>query len=333
MLFNSEYPLSRNRRLRSTSSIRDLISETNLSSKNLVQPIFVTEILNTDLCIDKMPEIYRIPEKNLLGEIELLKNCGINAVSLFPQISEKRKNDSGSESLNSNNLVCRCIKSIKREFPDVLVACDLALDAYTNSGHDGILDSCGNIDNDKTNQLLAKMALNFAEAGSMFLAPSDMMDGRIKLIRKKLEDNRFFDVCLMSYSSKYCSSLYGPFREALGSAKNLGNSSKETYQMDYRNANEAIKEAAQDINEGADIIMVKPATFYLDIIKVLKNNFPVPIAAFQVSGEYSMIKIAAEKSIIDYKKTVLESLFSIKRAGAGLIFTYFAKEVSSWLNN
>ena len=333
MLYNADYPLSRGRRLRLTKTLRDLVSETSLSSKNLVQPLFVSENDDENNEVEKMPGIFRIKEKKILKEIELIKKSGINVIALFPKVNEKLKNEYGSEALNNDNLICRCIRKISREFPEMIVVCDVALDAYTTTGHDGIIDNNGYVNNDKSINQLAKMALNFAQSGSVFLAPSDMMDGRVRAIRSKLEENNFKNVCIMSYSAKYCSNLFDPFRQALGSEKNLGNSGKETYQMDFRNSREAIKEAILDINEGADIIMVKPASFYLDIIKEFKNNFVVPIAAFQVSGEYSMIKLASEKKILNYKEIVLESLFSIKRAGASIIFTYFAREVSEWLNN
>ncbi len=205
------------------------------------------------------------------------------------------------------------------------------MDAYTTSGHDGILDKNGHVDNDKTIEILSKMALNFAKSGCDIVAPSDMMDGRIRLIRSNLEKNKYHDTCILSYSTKFCSNLYSPFREAIGSKKNLGNAKKSTYQIDFRNRHEAIRESLEDIKEGADIVMVKPACFYLDIIREIKNRTLTPVAAYQVSGEYSMIKNCELNGVIDYKNFVLESLYCIKRAGADIIFSYFTKEVAKWL--
>ena len=228
-------------------------------------------------------------------------------------------------------MICRLNRKLKKEFPELIIICDVALDAYTLNGHDGLVDSLGKIDNDKTIEMLSKMALNFAKSGADIVAPSDMMDGRIKLIRSYLEKNKYHDTCILSYSSKFCSNFYSPFRQALGSEKNLGNSSKSTYQIDFRNRREAIKESLEDIEEGSDIIMVKPAGYYLDIVREIKDLTVIPIAAYQVSGEYAMIKNAVSNGIFDLRSIVLESICCIKRSGADIIFSYFAKEVAKWL--
>ena len=323
------YKLSRGRRLRRNNFIRDLTAETFLTINDLVMPIFVTE--EKDFIIEKMPDMKRVSLNSLQDELKEIVDLGIKAVALFPVIDKKDKSEKASEATNPDNLICKCLKTISKNFPNLIVICDVALDAYTQSGQDGILNSLNEVDNDKTVEILSIMSNNFASYGCKTLGLSDMMDGRVESIRKNLELNGFIDVCIISYSAKYCSHLYSPFRDALGSEKNLGQKTKGTYQLDYRNSFEAVKETLKDVNEGADIIMVKPATFYLDIINELKKKVNLPIAAYQVSGEYSMIKIAGNKQIIDYKSTVIESLSCIKRAGADMIFSYFSKEVSAWL--
>ncbi|GIR26085.1 MAG: delta-aminolevulinic acid dehydratase [Alphaproteobacteria bacterium] len=250
---------------------------------------------------------------------------------MFPKIEVEKKTDDASESFNENNLISRALKKVLKEFPDLMIICDVALDPYTTSGHDGIINSNGEIDNDITVQILVKMSLNLASSGCKIIAPSDMMDGRIKIIRENLETNKFSNVNILSYSSKFCSNFYSPFRDALGSKENLGDSKKDSYQIDYRNSREAVKESLEDIEEGADIVMVKPAGYYLDIINEIKKNCLIPVAAYQVSGEYVMIKNASDDKFIDYRPCVLESLSCIKRAGADVIFSYFSKEVAEWL--
>ena len=244
---------------------------------------------------------------------------------------KKKKDDQASESLNEDNLVCRSLRKIQKKCPNISVVCDLALDAYTTKGHDGVVDKSGVINNDQTIEILSNMAVLFAMNGCKIVAPSDMMDGRVKIIRETLEKENFKDTVILSYSSKFSSNFYSPFRDALGSKTNLGDSSKNTYQINFKNKREAIKESLEDQNEGADILMVKPAMYYLDIINELKNNTFCPIAAYQVSGEYSMIKYLSDKQIFNHRDVVLESLYCIKRAGADIIFTYFAKEVAKWL--
>ncbi len=326
MQFNSRgYPFHRGRRLRNSESLRNLVSENFLNANDLVMPYFVREE-NDKSSIQTMPGIKRFSELELLHELDEISKLGIKAVSLFPKVPEEKKNKKATESFNEKNLVCRLLRKINREFPTLVTICDVSLDSYTVSGHDGITNSKGDIENDQTINVLEKMSLNFAYNGCKVLAPSDMMDGRIKKIRESLEKNGFFDTCILSYSSKFCSNFYAPFRDALGSKRRLGKSNKKTYQIDFRNRRESIKESLEDINEGADIIMVKPAGYYLDIIRDLKDNCLIPVAAFQVSGEYSMIKNAVAKEIFNYDDIIIESLMCIKRSGADLIFSYFSKE-------
>lgn len=325
------YPYVRGQRLKSNENLRELVSQYNVSINDLVMPIFVTEDSDENLNILKMPGIKRIQIKNLEKVVENLVEKGIKAVAIFPKVEESKKSTDAKEVINPNNLICRCLKLLSKKFPKLPVICDIALDAYTLSGQDGLIDEDGLILNDLTVSKLIEMSLNFADSGAKVLAPSDMMDGRVKLIRKHLEENKFHNVCILSYSAKFCSELYKPFREALGSEKYLGSSSKETYQIDVRNSFDAFKRIQEDINEGADIVMIKPASFYLDIIKKISDKIDIPIAAYQVSGEYYMIKNASENGIFNYNEIVLESLNSIKRAGANIIFTYFAEEVSEWL--
>ena len=329
----SGFPFVRSQRLRSSSNIRDLVSENNVTMNDLVMPIFVTEDQDRDLKINKMPGIIRKKECDIIKEVEKLISKGIKSIALFPRVDPQKKNNEGDESTNSNNLICRCLRVLSKEFPNFPFICDVALDAYTLSGHDGLIDENGKILNDLTIKKLAEMSLNFARSGAKIIAPSDMMDGRIKIIRNCLEENKYEDICIISYSAKYCSELYKPFREALGSEKNLGLSSKEYYQLDVRNTVNAIRKIHEDILEGSDIIMVKPATFYLDIIKEAKEKINVPIAAYQVSGEYYMLKMASLNEIFNFKNVVTESLNCIKRAGASLIFSYFTEEASEWLKD
>ncbi len=330
--FNSTgFPMHRGRRLRKSKNIRDLFAESSLTINDLVMPYFIREKDDEEKIIS-MPGIKRYTEEELLYELEEITKKNLNTISLFPKIKKGKKTTNGSESLNSNNLVCKTLRKIKKNFPEITVICDVALDAYTSSGHDGIINSDGIIDNDKTIKMLAQMAELFASNGCDIVAPSDMMDGRIKVIRKKLEESKNFNTCILSYSSKFASNFYSPFRDALGSQKNLNNSPKDTYQIDYRNKREAIKESLEDINEGADILMVKPAIYYLDILSEIKQKSNVPVAAYQVSGEYSMIKLGAQNGILKLKECVLESLLCIKRSGADIIFSYFSKDVINWLH-
>ena len=329
--FNSRgFPFHRGRRLRSSANIRDIVSQVNLSSNDLVMPYFIKEVGDNSE-IENMPGILRYDENEILFKIEKLIKKGIKAVALFPKISEEKKTLDGIEALNEKNLICRTLRNIKNKIPEILVFCDVALDPYTSTGHDGIVNKNGEIDNDITIDTLSKMSVLLANNGCDVVSPSDMMDGRVKIIRNELEKSKNIKTCIMSYSTKFASNFYSPFRDALGNKKNLGQTDKKTYQMDFRNQNEAVKESLEDIHEGADIVMVKPAIYYLDIVQLLRDKCLVPIAAYQVSGEYSMIKMASEKNIINFEQTVLESLIGIKRSGADIIFSYFAEEVASWL--
>ena len=320
--------LHRPRRLRRTPSLRSLVRETQLTVNDLIYPVFVMEGENQQEEIPSMPGIYRYTLDLLLKEIADAANLGIKAIALFPLIATDKKDNAGTESYNPDGLVQRTIKAIKQEIPEVIVITDVALDPFSSYGHDGIVKD-GEILNDETVEVLVKQAVSQAEAGADMVAPSDMMDGRIGAIRQVLDAAGYFDVGILAYSAKYASAYYGPFRDALESAPQFGD--KQTYQMNPANSREAIKEVALDIAEGADIVMVKPALAYLDIICRIKEYTNLPVAAYNVSGEYAMVKAAAQKGWIDEKKVILETLTSMKRAGADLILTYFAKQVALML--
>ena len=317
------YPLNRNRRLRTKESLRNLIRETTLHPHDFIAPLFVVEGSNVKQEITSMPNYYRLSVDNILVEVKELYSLGIQAVLLFAKIPENLKDNYGTEALNSDGLMQKTIREIKNSFPDICVISDVALDPYSIYGHDGIVKD-NRILNDETNEVLSKMALSHAEAGADIIAPSDMMDGRVLSIRKKLEENSFDDIAIMSYGAKYASSFYGPFRDALDSKPGFGD--KKTYQMDFGNRKEAFNEINADIEEGADIIMIKPGLAYLDIVREIRNSFDVPIAVYQVSGEYSMIKAGSSMGYIEHDKIMLEQLTSIKRAGANMIASYFSKE-------
>mgnify|MGYP001324854140 FL=1 len=317
------YPLNRNRRLRTKESLRNLIRETTLHPHDFIAPLFVVEGSNVKQEITSMPNYYRLSLDNILVEVKELSSLGIQAVLLFAKIPENLKDNYGTEALNSDGLMQKTIREIKNSFPDICVISDVALDPYSIYGHDGIVKD-NRILNDETNEVLSKMALSHAEAGADIIAPSDMMDGRVLSIRKKLEENNFDDIAIMSYGAKYASSFYGPFRDALDSKPGFGD--KKTYQMDFGNRTEAFNEINADIEEGADIIMIKPGLAYLDIVREVRNSFDVPIAVYQVSGEYSMIKAGSSMGYIEHDKIMLEQLTSIKRAGANMIASYFSKE-------
>ena len=325
------FPNTRLRRLRSTKSLRNLIRENSLSPHDLIQPIFLIEGKNKTEKIKTMPDIFRFSIDKAIIEIKKLKNLGIESVALFPCINKKYKDLTGTESYNPDGLIQRAISEIKLKIADVTIISDVALDPYTSHGQDGVISKKGKILNDETIEVLIKQALSHAKCGVDIIAPSDMMDGRIKKIRQTLEKNSYHNTILLSYSAKYSSNFYGPFRDAVGSAKNLGSSNKDTYQMDYSNQKDAINEVELDINEGADIVMVKPSLPYLDIICWISQKFNIPIFAYQVSGEYSMIKSVAKNNSLDEKKIVLETLTCIKRAGANAIITYFAKDALKWM--
>lgn len=318
----------RPRRLRRTETLRRMVRELTLNVNDLIYPLFVMEGEGQRKQVASMPGCYRFTLDLLLQEVREAYELGIGAIALFPLIPYDQKDNVGTESYNPNGLIPRAIRAIKQAIPDILVITDVALDPYSSEGHDGIVQD-GKILNDETVAVLVKQALVQAEAGADFVAPSDMMDGRIGVIRKALDAEGWINVGILAYSAKYASAYYGPFRDALDSAPKFGD--KKTYQMDAANAKEAIKEMELDIAEGADIVMVKPALAYLDIICRIKQHTNLPVAAYNVSGEYAMIKAAAEQGWIDEKKVILETLTSIKRAGADLILTYFAKEVALML--
>ena len=325
-----KYPSTRLRRLRKSLNLIELVSETNLTSKDLIQPIFIKENFEGKEEIESMPGIFRFDLNHVLSEIEELINVGINAIAVFPVIESSKKDEKGLEALNKSNFIVQSINKIKKEFPELILIADVALDPYTDHGHDGILIN-NEVANDETVEVLIEQSILLAEAGADIIAPSDMMDGRIGLIRDSLEKQNFKDTILLSYAAKYNSKFYGPFRDAVNSASNLGNSSKSSYQMNISNKNEALHEVALDINEGADIVMVKPAMPYLDVIQSIKKEFKVPTFAYQVSGEFSMLKNAINHGWLD-KEVMLESLVSIKRAGADAILSYAAKEISKEIN-
>ena len=325
MIITGKYPSLRLRRTRQHDWSRRLVQENNLSSSDLILPIFLTEGKNKKIPIQSMPGIFRYSINNLGFIVEKAIKRKIPMVALFPHTNPKIKDLIGSESLNENNLVCRAIRYIKGRYKNSIgVMCDVALDPYTSHGHDGILKK-NNILNDESIKILVKQAFLQASMGCDVIAPSDMMDGRIKKIREKLDKENLQNVQIISYAVKYASSYYGPFRDAIGSKKAL-KGDKKTYQMDFRNQNESLREVALDIKEGSDMIIVKPGMPYLDIIRSIKDKFKIPIIAYQVSGEYSLIKNGIEKKIID-EKSIIETLMSFKRAGANAIITYFADKI------
>jgi len=325
-----KFPQSRLRRTRFTSSIRNLVAENDLTVNDLIQPIFVKKGLDGFEAIDSLPGINRYGLNALDLEIEKTQNNKINAVAIFPVIDPSKKNEQGTESLNEDNLVCEAIKQIKKN-SDLAVIADVALDPYTSHGHDGLLDESGYVDNDRSLTTLTDQAMTLAKAGADMVAPSDMMDGRIASIRDALENNGFSNTIILSYAAKYSSKFYGPFRDAVGSSSNLGVGSKDTYQMSVANIDEALHEVRMDLEEGADIVMVKPGMPYLDVIKSVKETFKVPTFAYQVSGEYAMLKAAIQNEWLA-EDVLIESLLSFKRAGADCVLTYAANEVAVKLN-
>ena len=331
MFIQRKFPNTRLRRLRRNNNLINLVSETNLTQDDLIQPIFVKENFDGKEEIDSMPNIYRYGINQALIEIEDIIQSGINSIAIFPVIDSENKDDKGSQATKTNNFISNSIKEIKRQFPDLVLVADVALDPYTDHGHDGIIIN-DEVDNDETNKILIEQSLILADAGADIVAPSDMMDGRIGLIREALETHNFKNTILLSYAAKFNSKFYGPFRDAVGSSSNLGKSSKSSYQMSQKNKQEALQEIALDINEGADIVMVKPAMPYLDIIHSIKDSFQIPTFAYQVSGEYSMLKLSISKGWLD-SGVMLESLIGIKRAGADAILSYAAKEISKEIQN
>ncbi|NHN25635.1 porphobilinogen synthase [Flavobacterium jejuense] len=323
------FPLRRNRRLRTNESIRSLVRETILTPNDFLVPLFVVEGKGIKEEIPSMPNYFRYSLDLLEKEVKELWAMGLKSVLLFVKVPDNLKDNKGTEALNSNGLMQRAIKVVKNTVPEMIVMTDVALDPYSSFGHDGVIEN-GIVLNDISSSILAEMALSHAKAGADFVAPSDMMDGRILEMRELLEEENFTNTGIMSYSAKYASSLYGPFRDALDSAPvDLVDipKDKKTYQMDYHNRKEAIRETRMDIEEGADIVMVKPGIVYLDIIRDIKNMSEVPVAVYQVSGEYAMIKAAAEKGWLDHDAIMLEQTTAFKRAGADIIASYFAKDI------
>ena len=330
MITAGKFPTTRLRRVRNTTWIRRLVSENNLSVNDLILPIFVCDGKNKVKPIKSMPGVYRYSVDKLRIIMNQVKKYKIPMVALFPYTPGDKKDDKGSESLNKNNLVCKSLRYIKKNYSGIGLMCDVALDPYTSHGHDGVVIN-KNIHNDETIKILIKQALLQAEMGCDVIAPSDMMDGRVGAIRKALDKNNFKHVSILSYAAKYASNFYGPFRDAVGSNKNL-KTNKNTYQMDYRNSNEAFREITLDIKEGADMVMIKPGLPYLDIIKNIKNSFKIPVFVYQVSGEYSLIKFGIKNKLIN-DGAILESLMAFKRAGACAIVTYFALEIAKKIKN
>ena len=320
-----KYPKTRLRRVRNNDWIRRLVSENDLSTNDLILPLFIREGKNKVESIKNMPGVYRYSLDKINKIIDQSIRLKIPMIALFPYIPQNKKNKLGTEALNENNLICKALKLIKKNKKNIGVMCDVALDPFTSHGHDGIIKD-NEVNNDKTIEVLVKQSLLYAKMGCDVLAPSDMMDGRIGKIRNALEKNKFSNVKILSYAVKYASNFYGPFRDAVGS-KSMLKGNKKSYQMDYKNSNEALREVALDIQEGCDIVMVKPGMPYLDIIKKVKDNFKIPVFSYQVSGEYSLIMNGIKKKIIS-NDAIIESLISLKRAGSSAIVTYFALEVA-----
>ncbi|WP_339684860.1 porphobilinogen synthase [uncultured Nonlabens sp.] len=318
------YPLRRNRRLRTSASVRSLVQQTLISPSDFIVPLFIVEGKGIKEEIASMPDYYRYSLDLLKKEVQLLWSMGLKSVLLFVKVPDELKDNKGTEALNKEGLMQRAIKTVKEVAPEMYVMTDVALDPYSSYGHDGIVEN-HKIINDATCEVLAQMSVSHAQAGADMVAPSDMMDGRILYIREALEEEGFTDTGIMSYSAKYASAFYGPFRDALDSAPGFGD--KKSYQMDPANRSEAIKETLMDIDEGADIVMVKPGLCYLDIVRDIKNEVDVPVSVYQVSGEYAMLKAAAERGWLNHDDVMMEQVTAIKRAGADLIASYFAKDI------
>jgi len=331
-MISRQFPSTRLRRNRYTNFSRKLVQETTLTVNDLIYPMFVVEGKQQRTLIDTMPGIERYSIDQLLIEVEVLIELGIIAIALFPNIEASLRTADGREAFNADNLICRAVRALKKQFPELGIITDAALDPYTTHGQDGIIDDDGYVVNDITIDALAKQALNCTQAGTDIVAPSDMMDGRIGAIRHALDEQQYTHVQILAYAAKYASAYYGPFRDAVGSANALGKCNKLTYQMDPANSDEALQEVSLDISEGADIVMVKPAMPYLDIIQRVKTTFKVPTFAYQVSGEYSMHRLAITQGVLS-EAVIMESLIAIKRAGADAILTYFAKYVAEQLVN
>lgn len=329
---SGQFPSIRLRRSRRSPALRRLVAETDLSVDDLIYPVFVLDGKNRTEPVPSMPGVNRNSVDRLLVELAEVRDLGIPAVALFPVIDAGRKTPDGSESANADGLVQRAVKTIKSKLPELAVITDVALDPYTTHGQDGVIDESGYVLNDVTVAMLVKQALSHAAAGADIVAPSDMMDGRVGAIRIAFENEGHSNTLIMAYAAKFASAFYSPFRDAIGSAENLAGGDKATYQVAPSNGDEAVREAGLDIDEGADFVMIKPAMPYLDIVRRIKDTYQVPTFAYQVSGEYAMLKAAAENGWLDERETVLESLLSIKRAGANGILTYFALNAARWLS-
>jgi porphobilinogen synthase len=326
-----QFPAVRLRRSRRTAALRRMVAETQLSASDLIYPVFVLEGKERQESIESLPGVSRYSIDKLLTHLETARDLGVPAVALFPVIDSGQKSLDGIECANPDGLVQRAVTAIKTALPELVIITDVALDPYTTHGQDGIIDDDGYVLNDVTTQMLVKQALSHVDAGADMVAPSDMMDGRIGAIRDAFEDNGHHNALIMAYAAKFASAFYGPFRDAVGSSTNLAGGDKFSYQIAPSNSDEAIREVGLDIDEGADFVMVKPAMPYLDIVRRVKDTYHVPTFAYQVSGEYAMLKAAAQNGWLDEKKTVLEALLGMKRAGANGILTYFAIDVARWL--
>ena len=327
MSIDRNFPSTRLRRLRKSANLRAMLAETHLTISDLIQPIFIKENLSGRESIETMPGIDRLGLDIVNEEIDDIIQTGIKSVAVFPVIDESKKDETGTQAAIEENFINSAIRKIKESYPELVVIADVALDPYTTHGHDGILNETGDVDNDLTLPALRDQALGLAKAGTDIIAPSDMMDGRIKVIRDALEQNDFVNTLILSYAAKFSSKFYGPFKDAVESAKFFGNKTKDTYQMPISNINEALQEVAMDIREGADIVMVKPGMPYLDVVKAVKDEFLIPTFVYQVSGEYSMLQTAVNEGLLS-KEVIIESLLAFKRAGADCILTYFAKDVA-----
>ncbi|CUT17405.1 MULTISPECIES: porphobilinogen synthase [Candidatus Ichthyocystis] len=325
------FPATRLRRLRKNWFSRALVQESSLSVGDMILPVFICEGESVESSVPCMPNVFCYSLDRLMFYLEKVVTAGIPAIELFPRINSDVKDLTGSQALMEDDIVCKAVRAIKGNFPDLGVMTDVALDPYTSNGQDGIVDEFGYVINDATNDILVKQALNHVCAGADMVSPSDMMDGRVLCIRQALELNNFHNAIIVAHSAKYASALYGPFRYAVGSSVNLGRATKETYQLDPANRSEALSEACLDLTEGADVVLVKPGLPYLDVLYAIKDLLGAPTFVYHVSGEYSMIKSAAQAGFIDEKKVVLESLLAFKRAGADAILTYYALDVANWL--
>jgi len=328
---SNSFPRVRLRRNRKSAWIRDLTAQNTFLPSDLILPLFIIEGKNKEEKIPHLPDVSRLSIDLIVKKAKEAQKLGIPALMLFLALDQKLKTSNGKEAINSKNLMCRTIYEIKNAVPEIGVITDVALDPYTTHGHDGIVDEKGYVENDATIEILCQQALVQAQAGCDIIAPSDMMDGRIGIIRDALDDQGFSNVALMSYAAKYASSFYGPFRHAVGSVNNLKKSDKKTYQMDFRNSHEALREVALDVAEGADMIIIKPGMPYLDVVSQVSQNFKLPVIAYQVSGEYAMLKFAAEKGAFDFDAAFYESLMAFKRAGASAVISYGAVEVAKKL--